>query len=56
MKKVFSKFVFCIFFLSCFSLKIFTQEVVIVDREDNLYEQTLKEYIEYFFLLEKYFS
>lgn len=56
MKKVFSKFVFCIFFLSCFSLKIFTQEVVIVDSEDNLYEQTLKEYNEYSSLLEKYFS
>ena len=56
MKKVFSKFVFCIFFLSCFSLKIFAQEVVIVDSEDNLYEQTLKEYNEYSSLLEKYFS
>ena len=56
MKKVFSKFVFCIFFLSCFSLKIFAQEVVIVDSEDNLYEQTLKEYNEYSSLLKKHFS
>ena len=56
MKKVFSKFVFCIIFLSCFSLKIFAQEVVIVDSEDNLYEQTLKEYNEYSSLLKKHFS
>ncbi len=56
MKKVFSKIIFCIFFLSCFSLKIFAQEVVIVDSEDNLYEQTLKEYNEYSSLLKKYFS
>mgnify|MGYP003291139780 CR=1 FL=1 len=56
MFSIISKIIFCIFFLSCFSLKIFAQEVVIVDSEDNLYEQTLKEYNEYSSLLKKYFS
>ncbi len=56
MKKVFMNFLLICFILNFFSFDIFAQEIIIVDSENNLYEQTLKEYDEFSSLLKKYFT